>query len=170
MGGVEGGGFGGNDSGGGGGAEVGLYLMGDSCSRKARSSGSRLRRGSAVSEVEEGSGLELENQLMAVSWRWNQSRQRTGTSCSMTFPISCGTRSGVPGAKDAKPHVQDQSKVPYGRVPRPQSLQSSSISDHSYLKTELTYGDTVSSTTMVQLLVRCEQFSKADSAQRVTLN
>jgi len=43
-------------------------------------------------------------------------------------------------------------------------LQSSSISDYSYLKTELTYDDTVTSTTMVQLLVRCGQFSKADSA------
>lgn len=120
--------------------------------------------------MEEESGLELENQPMAVSWHWNQSMQLHDTSCSMTFPISCGTRSGVPGAKDAKPHVQDQSKAPYGRVPRPKSLQSSSISDYSYLKTELTYGDTVSSTTMIQLLVRCEQLSKADSAQRVTLN
>lgn len=110
---AEGAGFGGEGSGGGGGAEVGLYLTGDSCSRKARSSGSRLRRGSAVAEVEEGSGLELENQPMAASWRWNLSRQRIGSSCSMTFPISCGTRSGVPGAKDAKPHVQDQSTLRY---------------------------------------------------------
>lgn len=101
---MEGGGFGGDDSGGGGGAEVGLYLTGDSCSRKARSSGSRLRRGSAVAEVEveEGPGLELENQPMAVSWRWNQSRQLHGTRCSMTFPISAERSSWCQGCQGSR--------------------------------------------------------------------